>query len=164
MAISERAAYTRSLDRDQPRSACRRAEFMAKRRRQKKRRSRAAEQPAGAPDASPANSAPREAAGGKAAASTGGGGSMLAGGAALLFCGFFVFGLLAFAFWLWMLIDCCMKDHEPENEKLVWVLVIVFTGIIGAGFIEEIRDERERRASLNWSKTSSVVTVQEIAA
>lgn len=46
-----------------------------------------------------------------------------------------VFGLVAlaaFAFWLWMLIDVITKCPSEENKKLIWILVVVFTGIIGA--------------------------------
>ena len=35
-----------------------------------------------------------------------------------------------FIFWLWMLIDAI--KHSPEKTKLIWVIVIIFTQIIGA--------------------------------
>lgn len=45
----------------------------------------------------------------------------------------FVFGSPIFAFmfifWIWMLIDCAKK---PVKDKVAWVLIIVFAGIIGA--------------------------------
>lgn len=47
-------------------------------------------------------------------------------------CCFMVFGIALFGFWLWMLIDCCTKKFEGENEKLIWVLVIVLASWIGA--------------------------------
>lgn len=43
-------------------------------------------------------------------------------------------GLLAialFAFWLWMLIDCVQREFEGNN-KVIWILVIVLAGWIGA--------------------------------
>ena len=46
-----------------------------------------------------------------------------------------VFGLVALAmiaFWLWMLIDVITKCPSEENKKLIWILVVIFTGIIGA--------------------------------
>ena len=46
-----------------------------------------------------------------------------------------VFGLVAlaaFAFWLWMLIDCATKCPSADNKKLIWILVIIFTHAIGA--------------------------------
>ncbi len=37
----------------------------------------------------------------------------------------------AFAFWLWMLVDCAL--HEPAgNDKIVWILIIILTYVIGA--------------------------------
>jgi hypothetical protein len=38
-------------------------------------------------------------------------------------------GLLGFAFWLWMLIDCLQRKFK---DKLIWVLVLVFLGPLGA--------------------------------
>jgi prolipoprotein diacylglyceryltransferase len=40
--------------------------------------------------------------------------------------------LLAFAFWIWMIIDCATKEPNEGNDKLVWIVIIVFTQIIGA--------------------------------
>ncbi len=39
---------------------------------------------------------------------------------------------LIFVFWIWMLIDCLKRDFKKENDKIVWVLVIIFLHIIGA--------------------------------
>ncbi len=47
------------------------------------------------------------------------------------------FVILGFVVWLWMMIDCLKR---PDNAfavggnyaKLIWILVIVFTGFIGA--------------------------------
>lgn len=47
-------------------------------------------------------------------------------------CCFSIFGLAIFAFWLWMLIDCCTKTFPGDSDKLIWVLVIVLAGGIGA--------------------------------
>lgn len=52
-------------------------------------------------------------------------------GIALIFVG------ILFVFWLWMLIDCLKRPDDKfaiggNNAKLIWVLVIIFTGFIGA--------------------------------
>lgn len=52
----------------------------------------------------------------------------------ILFVPVFVFIM---AFWLWMLIDCLKRQDGKfaiggNNAKLIWVLVIIFTGLIGA--------------------------------
>ena len=47
--------------------------------------------------------------------------------------------LAAFAFWVWMLVDCAMKEPSQGNDKIVWVLVILFTHFIGAALYFFIR-------------------------
>ncbi|MEX0774892.1 MAG: PLD nuclease N-terminal domain-containing protein [Phycisphaeraceae bacterium] len=41
-------------------------------------------------------------------------------------------GLLAMAFWIWMLVDCLTKMPSEGNDKVIWVLVIVLTHWVGA--------------------------------
>jgi cytochrome c oxidase assembly factor CtaG len=43
-----------------------------------------------------------------------------------------VFVLLAFIFWIWMLIDCVQNERLASTEKIVWVLVILFLHGLGA--------------------------------
>ena len=45
---------------------------------------------------------------------------------------FMLFGLACFAFWVWMLVDCCRREFNGDNDKLIWVLVLIFTGALGA--------------------------------
>ena len=42
--------------------------------------------------------------------------------------------ILIFGFWIWMLISAFEKPKEELRHacKLIWVIVIIFTGIIGA--------------------------------
>jgi membrane-bound ClpP family serine protease len=49
------------------------------------------------------------------------------------------FGVAAFGFWIWMLIDCITKEPGEGNEKLIWILVIVFTHFIGAAIYYFVR-------------------------
>ena len=51
------------------------------------------------------------------------------GGLAVSFVIFTIIGVIGLAFWLWMLVDAMTK--QPE-DKLVWVLVLIFGSIIGA--------------------------------
>ena len=39
---------------------------------------------------------------------------------------------LAFAFWIWMLVDCITNQGLDSNEKMMWVLVIALTHWLGA--------------------------------
>ncbi|MFQ5526357.1 MAG: PLD nuclease N-terminal domain-containing protein [Thermoanaerobaculia bacterium] len=34
--------------------------------------------------------------------------------------------------WFWALIDCAIREHRRDFDKLVWVLIIVSTWIFGA--------------------------------
>jgi Phospholipase_D-nuclease N-terminal len=38
--------------------------------------------------------------------------------------------LLAFAFWLWMVVDCAR--HDTGSTMIAWLLAILFAGIIAA--------------------------------
>lgn len=40
--------------------------------------------------------------------------------------------LLATIFWVWMLVDCATKEPDQGNDKVVWILVILFTHWVGA--------------------------------
>ncbi len=35
-------------------------------------------------------------------------------------------------FWIFMIIDCATKEPSQGNEKLIWILIIIFTHLIGA--------------------------------
>lgn len=43
-----------------------------------------------------------------------------------------IIGLLVFAFWIWMIIDCARRNFKNNVEKIVWILVIIFAGWVGA--------------------------------
>ena len=43
-----------------------------------------------------------------------------------------VFSLAITVFWLWMLIDALTNKKLKGTDLLVWILVILFLGIIGA--------------------------------
>ena len=34
--------------------------------------------------------------------------------------------------WVWMIVDCAKNEKNEGNEKIVWILVIVLAGWIGA--------------------------------
>ena len=40
--------------------------------------------------------------------------------------------IFAFVFWILMIIDCAKRKFKEDAEKIVWILVIIFAGIIGA--------------------------------
>jgi Phospholipase_D-nuclease N-terminal len=46
--------------------------------------------------------------------------------------GFWLLGLLATVFWIWMLVDCLQNPALVGTEKIVWVLVIILLHVLGA--------------------------------
>ena len=64
--------------------------------------------------------------------------------APLLILGIIGIFLFIFIFWLWMLIDCLQRKF---NDKLLWVLVIIFAGIIGAILYYFLVKSKKRRKS-----------------
>ncbi|MDO8682354.1 MAG: PLDc N-terminal domain-containing protein [Armatimonadota bacterium] len=50
----------------------------------------------------------------------------------LIILGFFIVAALPLAFWIWMIVDCATKEPSEGNEKLIWILIILLTGPIGA--------------------------------
>ena len=55
----------------------------------------------------------------------------------ILMAGLFIAALLAF--WIWSLIDCATKETDVGNQKLVWILVIAFVGVVGAAVYYFVR-------------------------
>lgn len=47
----------------------------------------------------------------------------------------FILGLAAFAFWIWAIVDVVKVPDDSmfkAGSKLVWVLVVVLAGVVGA--------------------------------
>ncbi len=36
------------------------------------------------------------------------------------------------AFWIWMIVDVAQRNFEKENDKIIWLLIILLVGFIGA--------------------------------
>jgi hypothetical protein len=53
--------------------------------------------------------------------------------------------ILLTVFWIWMIVDCAKRDFKKENEKVVWILIIVLVGVIGSiiyYFIVKAKDKK----------------------
>ncbi|MBI4150984.1 PLDc N-terminal domain-containing protein [Candidatus Woesearchaeota archaeon] len=44
----------------------------------------------------------------------------------------FLFLTIGTVFWVWMLIDCVQRKFKKDNDRVIWVLIIVFLHWIGA--------------------------------
>jgi phospholipase D-like protein len=54
----------------------------------------------------------------------------MADGSFILF--FFLLVVTALIFWIWMLVECATKEPSQGNDKIVWIVVIIFAQLIGA--------------------------------
>jgi len=58
--------------------------------------------------------------------------------------------IFLFVFWIKMIIDCAKREFKGENDKVVWILVIVLLGVIGATvyyFAVKYNDKIENKKS-----------------
>lgn len=66
----------------------------------------------------------------------------------LLFVLLFLFiGILGSIFWLWMLIDCAVNEPSQNNDKIVWIILILFLHVLGALLYFFIRRPQRIRES-----------------
>jgi hypothetical protein len=56
-----------------------------------------------------------------------------------------LFALALTVFWIWMIVDCATKEPSAGNEKIVWILVIIFTHWIGALIYFLVRRPQRKR-------------------
>lgn len=49
-----------------------------------------------------------------------------------IFILFAFIGLLSVVFWIWILIDCVKNETDIGNTRLIWVIIISLTYIVGA--------------------------------
>jgi len=50
----------------------------------------------------------------------------------LIWFAFIGLGILALVFWIFMIVDVAKRKFKEENDRIMWILIIIFTGIIGA--------------------------------
>ena len=44
----------------------------------------------------------------------------------------FALGIFALVFWIIMIVDVVKREFKQENDKILWVLIVILTGIVGA--------------------------------
>lgn len=54
-------------------------------------------------------------------------------------------GLAPTMIWIWALLDCAIQEEGWSNTKLLWLLIIFFTSVIGAIVYLFVRRLRRRR-------------------
>ena len=43
-----------------------------------------------------------------------------------------IIAVLVLIFWIWMIVDCAKRKFKNDTEKIVWLVVIVLLGWLGA--------------------------------
>ncbi|MSS74857.1 hypothetical protein EXS73_01430 [Candidatus Pacearchaeota archaeon] len=43
-----------------------------------------------------------------------------------------IVGILISIFWIWMIVDCAQRKFKNPSEKVVWLVVVVLLGWLGA--------------------------------
>lgn len=61
-----------------------------------------------------------------------------------LFLLMFLVFLAFFGFWIWMLVDCAKRSFDKDDEKLLWILVIVLAGVVGAAVYFFVVHQKEK--------------------
>ena len=59
----------------------------------------------------------------------------------------FLIAILGTVFWLWVLIDCVKRSFKSDAEKIVWVLVLILLGLLGAViyyFVVKVKDNKQK--------------------
>ena len=50
----------------------------------------------------------------------------------LIWLGFIVIGILGTIFWIFMIVDAAKRNYKNENDKIMWILIVVLANIVGA--------------------------------
>ncbi|MFC1636335.1 PLDc N-terminal domain-containing protein [Planctomycetota bacterium] len=45
---------------------------------------------------------------------------------------FLVIGIGGTILWIWTIVDCATKEPSEGNDKIIWIIIIVFTHWIGS--------------------------------
>lgn len=62
------------------------------------------------------------------------------------FFGFFaLISLVGFIFWIWALVDCLKNEPSEGNDKIIWLLVIIFLNWFGALIYAIVRRQERIR-------------------
>ena len=63
----------------------------------------------------------------------------------LFYCLIGIVALLGTAFWIWSIVDCATREPSEGNDKLIWLLIIIFTHLVGSLIYFFLRRPERRR-------------------
>jgi len=38
----------------------------------------------------------------------------------------------SFVFWIWTIIDIAKRKFKNDNDRIIWILIVIFLGILGS--------------------------------
>jgi hypothetical protein len=50
-----------------------------------------------------------------------------------------IFGVFGTIFWVWAILDCAQNESPSDNDKIVWILIILLLHWLGAGLYTIVR-------------------------
>jgi hypothetical protein len=56
-----------------------------------------------------------------------------------------IFGVFGTIFWIWAILDCAQHESPTDNDKIVWILIILLLNWLGAALYTIVR--RPQRSS-----------------
>jgi len=68
----------------------------------------------------------------------------------LFFVPLILIAVLLFVFWIMMLVDSVKRKYSRDSDKIVWVLVIILTGLIGALIYYFVIFYGDKGKSMKW--------------
>lgn len=63
----------------------------------------------------------------------------------MIFLLIFALAIAGTAFWIWMIIDCVQNEPSPGNDRIAWLLLLIFTHLLGAVIYFFVRRRPRRR-------------------
>ncbi len=69
--------------------------------------------------------------------------------------------LLVGIFWVWMIVDATKKKFKKKRNKVIWLLVIILTGIVGA-FIYYVTEKKDMVKSNSFGSSGFTLGVLSI--
>jgi hypothetical protein len=72
-----------------------------------------------------------------------------------VFAVFMILMFCATGFWIWMIVDCVQNEASVGNDKVVWLLLLIFTHWIGALIYFFARRAPRRRLTATLPPTTS---------
>ena len=65
-------------------------------------------------------------------------GAAILGGLAIFWIVLILIALAFLALWIWALVDCIKREFPGENDKMVWLIVLIVSFVVGLSWLAAI--------------------------